>query len=490
MRSVFLALVLLLAAPTAPAQQPTYSGHGADSVPAEVVARFAPPSLDPALTRNIEAMVDVRSPGIGHRLARRAPTVFRMGDHRDAAGLPARRPEGVSDPDDGRRGQDRRRGDHARRQVARAAAGRRRRGESRALPAAGGRRPADDGAEASPRSGPSSISSPRTGGRSTSTRTTSSPTATRSTATTSRPARRPSSSATRGCGRIGDHLGRGADLRLLLVKVTGSFAREYFEYVPATKTLRPLLGIGEATEYEAMYAAQPGELLVRTNKFGDFRRLYRWTIGADATAASFREVLAAPGMDVSGFSIDDARRHVYAAINDGGYRRLVVLDATTFAERSCRCRRTPTTSTPAGDAGRPLRHDRRRVGQRAAHELRLGLAGADAHAVGRADGAGSRSRFVRPRAAHGVPRERRHARSRCSCASRKAARPARIPRPTPARSSSSSTAAPRVSRCPASRPTRRSSSMRASSSSSRTFAAATATARRGSTPTTDRSAST
>ena len=136
----------------------------------------------------------------------------------------------------------------------------------------------------------------------------------------------------KGLWSVGDHRGKGADLHLLLVKATGSFSTEYAEYVPATKKFSPLLGAGEATEYDAAYAAQPGELLVRTNKFGDFRRLYRWKIGGDAAAKSFKEVLAPVGMDVSGFSIDPARRHVYAALNDGGYARLDVLDATTFAK--------------------------------------------------------------------------------------------------------------------------------------------------------------
>ena len=136
--------------------------------------------------------------------------------------------------------------------------------------------------------------------------------------------------AEKGLWEVADHAGQGADLRLLLVKATGSFAREYAEYVPATKKLTPLLGAGETNEYDAAYAAQPGELLVRTNKFSDFRRLYRWKTSGDATAKSFVEVLAPAGMDVDGFSIDQARRHVYASLNDGGYSRLKVLDAKSF----------------------------------------------------------------------------------------------------------------------------------------------------------------
>ena len=135
----------------------------------------------------------------------------------------------------------------------------------------------------------------------------------------------------KGLWSVADHAGKGADPRLLLVKATGSFSTEYAEYVPATKTFTPLLGAGEATEWDAAYAARSDELLVRTNKFSDFRRLYRWKKGGDATAKSFTEVLAPAGMDVAGFSVDLPRRHVYASLNDGGYARLKVLDAKTFA---------------------------------------------------------------------------------------------------------------------------------------------------------------
>ncbi len=134
-----------------------------------------------------------------------------------------------------------------------------------------------------------------------------------------------------GLWSIADHRGQGNDLRLLLGKATGALTSEYYELDSASKKLTPLLGTGEKAEYDVSYAADPGELLVRTNKFGEFRRLYRWKIGSDASAGSFRAVSPDVKMDVSGFGIDRARRHIYLDINDGGYKKLRVLDAKTFA---------------------------------------------------------------------------------------------------------------------------------------------------------------
>ena len=48
---------------------------------------------------------------------------------------------------------------------------------------------------------------------------------------------------------------RGA-LKLLLSKATGAAWREYAEYDIATKTLTPLLGQNEKTEYQAAYASR------------------------------------------------------------------------------------------------------------------------------------------------------------------------------------------------------------------------------------------
>ena len=134
-----------------------------------------------------------------------------------------------------------------------------------------------------------------------------------------------------GLWSVADHRGSGDGLRLLLAKQTGALSTEFYEWTAGTRKPAPLLGVGEKTEYSAAYASQPGEVLVQTNKFSEFRRLYRWKTGGDATEKTFVPISPAVKMDVSGFTIDDARKHVYVAMNDGGYSRLTVLDAKTFA---------------------------------------------------------------------------------------------------------------------------------------------------------------
>ena len=134
-----------------------------------------------------------------------------------------------------------------------------------------------------------------------------------------------------GLWQVADHRGSGEDLRLLLAKATGSLWAEYYEFRPAEKKLTPLLGVGEKIEYVAAYAAQPGELLVQTNRFGDFRRMYRWKIGSGQSEKDFTPVSPALPMDVSGFSIDDARKHLYLTLNDGGYTRMRVMNASIYA---------------------------------------------------------------------------------------------------------------------------------------------------------------
>src|SRR5690606_5389661 len=120
-----------------------------------------------------------------------------------------------------------------------------------------------------------------------------------------------------------DHREDGGVLKVLMVKLTGALWREYGELDVRTKTLTPLLGQGEQTEYAMEYAAAPGEFFVVTNKLGDFRRLYRWKPGGELTPVT-------PGMamDVSGFGVDQPRRRLYYTINDQGDRKSTRLNSS------------------------------------------------------------------------------------------------------------------------------------------------------------------
>ncbi len=125
-----------------------------------------------------------------------------------------------------------------------------------------------------------------------------------------------------GLWGVADHRPNGP---ILLQKATGSLSSEFSEYDPATKKLTPVLGQGEKEEYTAQYGAAPGQLLVLTPKFGEFRRLYRFEKG------KFEPVTPELKWDVSGFSIDEARTRILYNVNEAGYTKLFALDAKTFA---------------------------------------------------------------------------------------------------------------------------------------------------------------
>jgi dipeptidyl aminopeptidase/acylaminoacyl peptidase len=126
-----------------------------------------------------------------------------------------------------------------------------------------------------------------------------------------------------GLWNIDDHQKDG---RLLLAKSLGALVREYYELDPATKKLVPLFGQGEAEEYTARYGAAPGEVVVQTPKLGEFRAVYRFKDGKLAPALSEAK------HDIEDFELDEPRRHLFYTVNAGGYERLKVVDARTWAE--------------------------------------------------------------------------------------------------------------------------------------------------------------
>ena len=132
LRVLAIAAVLAVAATETPAQTP-YSGHGAESLSPETIRKYAPPPLDPSVSRRIQTMLDVRAPGLGQvtpdgkRLffvwnTTGTPTLWRL----DA-------PKGFPSPDDRRRRPHEPRRHHPRRQAPRALARPRRRGRPGSL---------------------------------------------------------------------------------------------------------------------------------------------------------------------------------------------------------------------------------------------------------------------------------------------------------------------------------------------------------------------
>lgn len=137
-----------------------------------------------------------------------------------------------------------------------------------------------------------------------------------------------------GIWSVADHRVEGGSRKLLLSKATGALTSEYWELDERDKKLVPLFGQGEKEEYRAAYAAKAGEVVLSTSKFGDFRRLYRATpAGKPLELADVTPISPERGHDVSGFQLDAPRRVLYYTTNEAGYTRLHALDARTYADK-------------------------------------------------------------------------------------------------------------------------------------------------------------
>ncbi len=122
-----------------------------------------------------------------------------------------------------------------------------------------------------------------------------------------------------GLWRVEDIADDGA---LLLRKLTGSLTAEIWEWSPKTRKLAPVLGQGELEEHRAAWG-HGGEVLVQTSKLGEFRRLYVMSAGKLTPITEERAA------DVSSFVVDEARARILYQVNDGGRTRLFALDART-----------------------------------------------------------------------------------------------------------------------------------------------------------------
>ncbi|HEX4924797.1 MAG TPA: prolyl oligopeptidase family serine peptidase, partial [Bdellovibrionales bacterium] len=111
---------------------------------------------------------------------------------------------------------------------------------------------------------------------------------------------------------------------LLLEKAIGALQTEIFEFSLNDKKLTPILGQGEREDYSATYGAHPGELLVLTNKLGNYYRGYSYK------NKKFEPVTPDLKFEVESFAIDHPRKRIYYSVNENGYTRAYALDAKTY----------------------------------------------------------------------------------------------------------------------------------------------------------------
>ncbi len=127
------------------------------------------------------------------------------------------------------------------------------------------------------------------------------------------------------------------DGTLLLRKAVGSLPSEYWELPPGATEPKHLFGQGENVEYEAVYG-RPGEILVQTPKVGEFRRLYLWKDG------TLTPLSAETSHDVAGFIVDEDKKRLVYHVNEGGFTRPFVMVA-----RGKTWQAEPTTFLPKAD---------------------------------------------------------------------------------------------------------------------------------------------
>ncbi len=124
-----------------------------------------------------------------------------------------------------------------------------------------------------------------------------------------------------GLWSVADHRPDGT---LLLFKHTAHDATEFFILPPNSLKPEPLFGQGEHDEYQGRFGSHEGEVLVLTNKFGEFRRLYSYR------NKQFIPLTPDIHYDVSGFQVDRQRKRILYTINQAGEDSLGALDAKTL----------------------------------------------------------------------------------------------------------------------------------------------------------------
>lgn len=115
-----------------------------------------------------------------------------------------------------------------------------------------------------------------------------------------------------------------SDQVFLMGKATGSLTAEFYTFTLRDRKLTPVLGQGEKEEYSPVFGHDMSELLVVTNKFSDFKRLYLYKKG------EFKPVTPDVPKDIENIIMSENHRRFFIQWNDGGYAKTQMMDVDTY----------------------------------------------------------------------------------------------------------------------------------------------------------------
>lgn len=116
------------------------------------------------------------------------------------------------------------------------------------------------------------------------------------------------------------------DKTFLMSRWFGNTHSEVYFYNEKSKKLTPVLGTKEQQYYDAGFSSNRNELIVKTNKFGEYQSLYRFNI----KSKKFIPLVKNEKGDISRYTIDGPRKKIVYSVNIGGYYKLKAVSLQNF----------------------------------------------------------------------------------------------------------------------------------------------------------------
>ncbi len=120
--------------------------------------------------------------------------------------------------------------------------------------------------------------------------------------------------------------------RMIIASHRTNTVSDNFLYDLSTHDLVPLLGQGEEQDYSLLFANKPGSYLVRTSKFADFTRLYLWNGRDSKNESNFNLISPDQALQIEGASYSADRTKLFVSVNDQGYSRILGYDGKTLSQ--------------------------------------------------------------------------------------------------------------------------------------------------------------